>query len=121
MDTAASSAHKDMYKIARVGLADRVMAVRTAASKCLIKMSASASFLHKTELESLTSTCLRALDGADYDARVAVSDLLGCIIAATQLPPSNRTRPSTGTKNKCTVCSSSSAMVLFVYPLVKSS
>ena len=32
---AANSAHKEMYKIARVCLTDRVMPVRTAAAKCI--------------------------------------------------------------------------------------
>ena len=95
MDTAASSAHKDMYKIARSGLTDRVMPVRTAAAKCIIQMTNSAPFLYTTELESLTSNCFRALDGADYDARIAIADLLGCIISCTLQPPTHRGKITT--------------------------
>ncbi|ODM96075.1 HEAT repeat-containing protein 5B [Orchesella cincta] len=76
MDTACSSSHKDMYKIAKVCLTDRVMAVRTSAAKCILQMMQSAPFLYTTELESLTSLCFRALDGADYDGRIAIAKLL---------------------------------------------
>jgi hypothetical protein len=87
MDTAASSVHKEMYKVARVCMIDRVMTVRTAAAKCVQEMMTSAPFLYTTELESLTALCFRALDGADYDGRIAIASLLGWIISYTQHPP----------------------------------
>ncbi|CAL8143424.1 unnamed protein product [Orchesella dallaii] len=87
MDTACSSSHKDMYKIAKVCLTDRVMAVRTSAAKCILQMMSSAPFLYTSELESLTSLCFRALDGADYDGRIAIAKLLGIAVSYTQRPP----------------------------------
>jgi len=87
MDSAASSAHKEMYRIARICLMDRVMSVRTAAAKCVEEMMKSAPFLYTTELESVTSLCFRALDGADYDSRIAIAGLLGAVISYTQQPP----------------------------------
>jgi len=87
MDTAASSVHKEMYKIGRVCLIDRVMTVRTAAARCIQEMMTSAPFLYTTELESLTGLCFRALDGADYDGRIAIAGLLGWTISYTQQPP----------------------------------
>lgn len=87
MDIAASSVHKEIYKIAKVCLADRVMAVRTAAARCIQQMTLSAPFLYTTELEGLTSLLFRALDGADYDGRVAIAKLLGCVVSYTQRPP----------------------------------
>jgi len=87
MDTAAASVHKEMYRIARICLIDRVMPVRTAAAKCVQEMMNSAQYLYTTELESLTSLCFRALDGADYDGRIAIAGLLGSIISYTQHPP----------------------------------
>jgi hypothetical protein len=99
MDTAASSSHKEMYKVARSGLTDRVMPVRTAAAKSIVQMTNSAPFLFTTELESLTTNCFRALDGADYDARIAIADLLGCIISCTQQPPTYRGKISSSKIN----------------------
>ncbi len=92
MDTAAASVHKEVYRISRICLIDRVMAVRTAAAKCVQEMMSSAPFLYTTELESLTSLCFRALDGVDYDGRVAIASLLGCIISCTQNPPTSKGR-----------------------------
>ena len=100
MDVACSSAHKEMYRIARVCLTDRVMPVRTAAAKCIEEMMKSAPFLYTTELESFTSLCLRALDGADYDARIAIAGLLGSVISYTQQPPVPKGKTSM-TPSKC--------------------
>lgn len=94
MDTAAASVHKEIYRISRICLIDRVLAVRTAAAKCVQEMMSSAPFLYTTELESLTSLCFRALDGIDYDGRVAVASLLGCVICYTQNPPVPKGRGS---------------------------
>ncbi|OXA59612.1 HEAT repeat-containing protein 5B isoform X2 [Folsomia candida] len=94
MDTAAASVHKEVYRIARICIIDRVMAVRTAAAKCIQEMMSSAPFLYTTELESLTSLCFRGLDGVDYDGRVAIASLLGCIISCTQNPPAAKGRGS---------------------------
>lgn len=84
MGSAAMNIHKDVYKAARPCLVDRNMAVRCAASKCLLELLKHASFLHGQELESLASLCFRAFDGSNYEVRCTVARLLGNLVAATQ-------------------------------------
>lgn len=84
MGTAISNVHKDIYKATKHCLTDRVMAVRVAASKCLLEMINHAPFLYTTELESMATLCFRAFDGSNYEVRCAVAKLLGTLIALTQ-------------------------------------
>ncbi|XP_049821749.1 HEAT repeat-containing protein 5B isoform X2 [Aethina tumida] len=84
MGTAIANVHKDIYKAARNCLIDRVMAVRCAASRCLLEMLNHAPFLYTTELESLATLCFRAFDGSNYEVRCSVAKLLGALIAMTQ-------------------------------------
>lgn len=86
MGSAANNIHKDVYKTARICLVDRNMAVRCAASRCLLELIKHASFLQGggQELESLATLCFRAFDGANYDVRYTVARLLGTLIAVTQ-------------------------------------
>ncbi|XP_055635058.1 HEAT repeat-containing protein 5B isoform X2 [Toxorhynchites rutilus septentrionalis] len=84
MGSAISNVHKDIYKVVRYCLTDRVMAVRVAASNCLLEMTKHAPFLYTNELESLASLCFRAFDGCNYEVRCAVAQLLGTLIACTQ-------------------------------------
>lgn len=84
MGSAAMNVHKDIYKAARVCLIDRNMAVRCAASKCLLELVKHAPFLHGSELESLATLCFRAFDGSNYEVRCAVARLLGTLVATTQ-------------------------------------
>lgn len=84
MGNAISNVHKDIYKAARHCLIDRVMAVRCAATRCLLEMLNHAPFLYTTELESLATLCFRAFDGSNYEVRCAVAKLLGALIAMTQ-------------------------------------
>uniref|UniRef100_A0A182QPM0 HEAT repeat-containing protein 5B n=1 Tax=Anopheles farauti TaxID=69004 RepID=A0A182QPM0_9DIPT len=84
MGSAISNVHKDIYKAVRYCLTDRVMAVRVAASNCLLEMTKHAPFLYTTELESLASLCFRAFDSCNYEVRCAVAKLLGTLIACTQ-------------------------------------
>nr|CAD7398135.1 unnamed protein product [Timema poppensis] len=86
MGSAVSNVHKEVYKAARPCLTDRVMAVRCAASKCLLEMLNHAPFLYTAELESLATLCFRAFDGSNYEVRCAVAKLLGALIACTQQP-----------------------------------
>ncbi|XP_037078584.1 HEAT repeat-containing protein 5B-like [Pollicipes pollicipes] len=87
MDSAAASVHKDIYKVARHCMTDRVMAVRCAAAACLQEMIAHAPFLYTAELESVATLCFRAFDGSSYEVRCAVARLLGTLVAQTQLTP----------------------------------
>ncbi|XP_035795825.1 HEAT repeat-containing protein 5B-like isoform X2 [Anopheles albimanus] len=84
MGSAISNVHKDIYKAVRYCLTDRVMAVRVAASNCLLEMTQHAPFLYTSELESLASLCFRAFDSCNYEVRCAVAKLLGTLIACTQ-------------------------------------
>ncbi|XP_044256431.1 HEAT repeat-containing protein 5B isoform X4 [Tribolium madens] len=84
MGNAISNVHKDIYKAARHCLIDRVMAVRCAATRCLLEMLNHAPFLYTSELESLATLCFRAFDGSNYEVRCAVAKLLGALIAMTQ-------------------------------------
>lgn len=84
MGSAISNVHKDIYKAVRYCLTDRVMAVRVAASNCLLEMAKHAPFLYTTELESVASLCFRAFDSCNYEVRCAVAKLLGTLIASTQ-------------------------------------
>ncbi|XP_066155601.1 HEAT repeat-containing protein 5B isoform X1 [Euwallacea fornicatus] len=95
MGSAAMNVHKDVYKAARPCLIDRNMAVRCAASKCLIELLRHALFLHGTELESLASLCFRAFDGSNYEVRCSVARLLGSLVASTQ----QGQKDSAGSKN----------------------
>lgn len=84
MGNAITNVHKDIYKAARHCLIDRVMAVRCAATRCLLEMLNHAPFLYTTELETLASSCYRAFDGSNYTVRVAIARLLAASIAMTQ-------------------------------------
>ncbi|XP_052870184.1 HEAT repeat-containing protein 5B isoform X2 [Anopheles cruzii] len=84
MGSAIVNVHKDIYKAVRYCLTDRVMAVRVAASNCLLEMTKHAPFLYTSELESLASLCFRAFDSCNYEVRCAVAKLLGTLIACTQ-------------------------------------
>ncbi|XP_017967368.1 HEAT repeat-containing protein 5B isoform X1 [Drosophila navojoa] len=84
MGTAIANVHKDIYKAAKHCLLDRVMAVRVAASRCILKMIYSAPFLYQAELENLGTLCFRAFDGSNYEVRCAVAQLLGTLLAFTQ-------------------------------------
>ena len=43
-----------------------------------------ANFLYTSELESVISTCFKALEGSNYDVRVCVAQLIGTLMAMTQ-------------------------------------
>lgn len=49
-------------------------------------MSTHSSFLYSSELDSFSNSCIRSLDGSDYDVRCSVAKLLGTLLATTQKP-----------------------------------
>ena len=65
---AASNVHKDIYKVCRTYLTDRVMPVRIATADCLLDMMESAPFLYTSELENMASLCFRLV--SLYPSRV---------------------------------------------------
>ncbi|XP_065144355.2 HEAT repeat-containing protein 5A isoform X1 [Paramisgurnus dabryanus] len=97
LGVSAVSCHRDIYKAARACLTDRSMAVRCAAAKCLLELQREAVFLWSTELESVATLSFRAFEGSNYDVRVAVSKLLGTLIASA-LEPRQVIAPRPGSK-----------------------
>ncbi|XP_075452816.1 HEAT repeat-containing protein 5B-like isoform X2 [Ascaphus truei] len=83
---AASSSHRDIYKNARSLLTDRSMAVRCAVAKCLLELQTEAVFMWTAELENVATLCFKALEGSIYGVRVAVSKLLGTVMATALMP-----------------------------------
>ncbi|KAE8601579.1 hypothetical protein XENTR_v10013725 [Xenopus tropicalis] len=83
---AASSSHRDIYKNARSVLTDRSMAVRCATAKCLLELQSEAVFMWTAELENVATLCFKALEGSNYGVRVAVSKLLGTVMATALMP-----------------------------------
>uniref|UniRef100_A0A8C5MAD1 HEAT repeat-containing protein 5B n=1 Tax=Leptobrachium leishanense TaxID=445787 RepID=A0A8C5MAD1_9ANUR len=83
---AATSSHRDIYKNARSLLTDRSMAVRCAVAKCLLELQGEAVFMWTAELENVATLCYKALEGSNYGVRVAVSKLLGTVMATALMP-----------------------------------
>ncbi|KAG8504802.1 HEAT repeat-containing protein 5B, partial [Galemys pyrenaicus] len=83
---AAASSHRDIYKNARSLLTDRSMAVRCAVAKCLLELQNEAVFMWTAELENLATLCFKALENSNYGVRVAVSKLLGTVMATALMP-----------------------------------
>ncbi|XP_029793816.1 HEAT repeat-containing protein 5B isoform X2 [Suricata suricatta] len=83
---AAASSHRDIYKNARSLLTDRSMAVRCAVAKCLLELQNEAVFMWTAELENIATLCFKALENSNYGVRVAVSKLLGTVMATALMP-----------------------------------
>ncbi|XP_063016483.1 HEAT repeat-containing protein 5A isoform X4 [Melospiza melodia melodia] len=81
LGAAAVPCHRDIYKAARSCLTDRSMAVRCAAAKCLLELQNEAIFMWSTDLDSVVTLCFKSFEGSNYDVRLAVSKLLGTILA----------------------------------------
>ncbi|KAL2716535.1 HEAT repeat-containing protein 5B isoform X1 [Vespula squamosa] len=94
MGSAITNVHKEIYKVSRHYLTDRVMAVRCAAAKCLLEMLNHALFLYTTEIESVATLCFRAFEGSNYEVRCAVAKLLGSLVAMTQIPTPKGKNPA---------------------------
>ncbi|KHJ41183.1 HEAT repeat protein [Trichuris suis] len=96
LGSACSSVHKEIYKVARPALTDRQMTVRCAACSCIEALVVQASFLWTQELESLCSSCFKALDGSNLAVRSSVASLLAAALATAHCPPSAGSRVSPG-------------------------
>ncbi|NXQ24333.1 HTR5A protein, partial [Alaudala cheleensis] len=93
LGAAAIPCHRDIYKAARSCLTDRSMAVRCAAAKCLLELQNEAVFMWSTDLDSVVTLCFKSFEGSNYDVRLAVSKLLGTILARA-LTSKQKTVPS---------------------------
>ncbi|VDK74116.1 unnamed protein product [Cylicostephanus goldi] len=87
LGSGAANFHKDVYKAAKAHLADRVMPVRTAALQCVTALVPVYPPLYSTELEAVVTLCTKALDGSNYETRLAVAKLLGVLLATALQPP----------------------------------
>nr|XP_033808052.1 HEAT repeat-containing protein 5A isoform X2 [Geotrypetes seraphini] len=83
---AAVPCHREIYKAARSCLTDRSRAVRCMAARCLLELQNEASFMWTTELDSVATLCFKAFEGSNYDVRIAVSKLLGTVLARAIMP-----------------------------------
>uniref|UniRef100_A0A5F8G8W8 HEAT repeat-containing protein 5A n=1 Tax=Monodelphis domestica TaxID=13616 RepID=A0A5F8G8W8_MONDO len=81
LGAAAAPCHRDIYKAARSCLTDRSMAVRCAAAKCLLELQKEATFMWSTDMDSVATLCFKSFEGSNYDVRIAVSKLLGTVLA----------------------------------------
>ncbi|KAF8904140.1 clathrin-coated vesicle protein [Gymnopilus junonius] len=78
---------KDIFKQMRSGLTDKSLAVQRAASQVLIAMYSSndASPLSSSELDSIVTQCVKSLEAADQVTRHALAQLVGHILASSQI------------------------------------
>ncbi|XP_074852994.1 HEAT repeat-containing protein 5A isoform X3 [Carettochelys insculpta] len=81
LGSAATPCHREIYKAARSCLTDRSMAVRCAAAKCMLELQKEAVFMWSTDLDNVATLCFKSFDGSNYDVRIAVSKLLGTVLA----------------------------------------
>lgn len=96
MGASATSLHRDIFKVIKNSLTDRVLAVRASAARCLLEMIPHATFLYTTELENVFPLCFRALEGSNYEVRCEIAKVLGALVAVTQTtsPTANHLQPA---------------------------
>lgn len=102
LGSAASALHRDLYKLSKTALADRSLPVRSAAADCLSQLAYNWNALYTTELDSVSQAIFRAFDGANGQARKALSQLLGTLVAFTQEPPTSYLLSAGGKKGQKT-------------------
>ncbi|KAL3985776.1 hypothetical protein ACH3XW_40030 [Acanthocheilonema viteae] len=95
----ASSIHKDLYKILKTHMSDRVMIVRVAAINCLTVLIPEYPFLYTNEVESIGTLCFKALESSNYEVRHAVAQLFAALLCTAMNPP-RRYMSVTGSKNQ---------------------
>uniref|UniRef100_A0A3B4UBB4 HEAT repeat-containing protein 5A n=1 Tax=Seriola dumerili TaxID=41447 RepID=A0A3B4UBB4_SERDU len=100
LGVSAVPCHRDVYKAARTCLTDRSMAVRCAATKCLLELQREAVFLWTSELENVATLCFRAFEGSNYNVRVSVAKLLGTLLAAAVEPRQPTAAPRQGGRGR---------------------
>ena len=55
--------------------------------QCLYELVLEAPFLYTSDLDTVISTCFRALDGSNYDVRCDVAKFMGHVTATALNPP----------------------------------
>uniref|UniRef100_A0A1I8EY56 HEAT repeat-containing protein 5B n=1 Tax=Wuchereria bancrofti TaxID=6293 RepID=A0A1I8EY56_WUCBA len=96
---AASSIHKDLYKVLKTQISDRVMMVRTAAVNCLTVLIPEYPFLYMNEVENVCTLCFKALESSNYEVRHAVAQLFAALLCTAMNPP-RRYMSIPGSKNQ---------------------
>ena len=81
LQTSASYGYKDMSKCFRSAMSDKVLGVRCAAVQALLSLAPLHTPCYTAELESNLSLSLRALEGANYETRIATAALMGTLLA----------------------------------------
>uniref|UniRef100_A0A7E4VHX8 HEAT repeat-containing protein 5B n=1 Tax=Panagrellus redivivus TaxID=6233 RepID=A0A7E4VHX8_PANRE len=103
LGNAAFSVHKDLYKqLSKSYLTDRVMSVRAAAVGCLFDLvSDPQSPVYTNDLDAISTLCLKSLEGANYEVRLAVArvfaKLAATSVAPKTLPGANNPMTSSST------------------------
>lgn len=54
--------------------------------QCLLELQNEAVFMWTAELENIATLCFKALENSNYGVRVAVSKLLGTVMATALMP-----------------------------------
>lgn len=76
---------KDIFKQMRYGLSDKCLAVQRASSQVLLEFYALENSITLSEVELIIITCTKSLEVADQATRRSLSQLIGHILAATQV------------------------------------
>ncbi|TKR87612.1 hypothetical protein L596_011984 [Steinernema carpocapsae] len=81
LDNAGSSIHKDLTKLCKTYLTDRVLSVRSAAVNCLLALIPEYSLLYTNEVEATCTVCFKALVGSNYEVRRGVAQVLAQLLS----------------------------------------
>ncbi len=54
--------------------------------QCALELAQNSTFLYTSEFDSLSNSCLRALDGSSYNTRCFIAKLFGSILSLSQKP-----------------------------------
>lgn len=85
LGAAETSCFRDIFKVARSFINDRVLAVRLAAVQCLNSLTQYHPHFFISDLDAVMSMCIKGLDGSNHAVRMEISKLLGFVLAKTQL------------------------------------
>ncbi|KAL5112037.1 HEAT repeat-containing protein 5B [Taenia crassiceps] len=87
LGAAETACFRDIFKVARSFISDRVLAVRLAAVQCLNSLTQYHSHFFTSDLDAVMSMCIKGLDGSNHAVRMEIAKFLGFILAKTQLDP----------------------------------
>nr|CDS27095.1 HEAT repeat containing protein 5B [Hymenolepis microstoma] len=83
--SAEATCFRDIYKIARSFINDRVPSVRLAAAQCLNSLAKNHVHFFTGDLDGVMSMCIKGLEGSNHAVRMEIAKLLGFVLAKTQL------------------------------------